>query len=101
MVTTPVEALAEVGRVWISWGGEWGGNRDPVHFQLPGAPSQGLLAQLKHSRSTPTLYDYLVTASGFTSWVGALFELGIIASSESEAIRIARVLHIDPYGRVF
>jgi len=26
--------LAWLGSVWESWGGRWGGQRDPVHFQL-------------------------------------------------------------------
>src|SRR5216684_7351057 len=47
MLVTPVDYLQDLGALWISWGGEWGGNRDPVHFQLPGAPSQELLAQTK------------------------------------------------------
>ena len=25
--------LAWLGEVWTSWGGQWGGARDPVHFQ--------------------------------------------------------------------
>lgn len=25
--------LAYLGAVWTSWGGKWGGERDPVHFQ--------------------------------------------------------------------
>lgn len=25
--------LNYLGRVWESWGGRWGGERDPVHFQ--------------------------------------------------------------------
>ncbi len=25
--------LNYLGRVWTSWGGRWGGERDPVHFQ--------------------------------------------------------------------
>lgn len=25
--------LAYLGSVWESWGGRWGGQRDPVHFQ--------------------------------------------------------------------
>jgi len=25
--------LAYLGAVWTSWGGRWGGERDPVHFQ--------------------------------------------------------------------
>jgi hypothetical protein len=27
----------DVGSVWRSWGGDWGGSRDPVHFELPGS----------------------------------------------------------------
>lgn len=35
LVTEPydVEALRDLGSVWESWGGEWGGDKDPVHFQ--------------------------------------------------------------------
>jgi hypothetical protein len=36
MVVTPWEALADVGSTWELWGGIWGGNTDPVHFQYPG-----------------------------------------------------------------
>jgi len=27
--------LAALGQLWRSWGGVWGGDRDPVHFQPP------------------------------------------------------------------
>jgi len=27
--------LAYLGAIWRSWGGIWGGKRDPVHFQPP------------------------------------------------------------------
>src|SRR5882672_5300486 len=36
MVVTPWEALADVGYTWQTWGGVWGGDRDPVHFEYPG-----------------------------------------------------------------
>lgn len=26
-------ALSRAGRIWESWGGTWGGERDPIHFQ--------------------------------------------------------------------
>src|SRR5918996_4892569 len=32
MIGTASE-LAYAGRIWRSWGGGWGGERDPVHFQ--------------------------------------------------------------------
>lgn len=46
MVTSPMEALSEVGAYWEEIGGVWGGrNRDPIHFEFPGfvapAPSTG------------------------------------------------------------
>jgi hypothetical protein len=37
LVITPMEWLSDLGQVWESWGGTWGGARDPVHFELPGA----------------------------------------------------------------
>jgi len=28
--------LQYLGQLWTSWGGRYGGGRDPVHFQIPG-----------------------------------------------------------------
>lgn len=36
LVVTPMDALADVGYTWKSWGGGWG-ESDAVHFELPGA----------------------------------------------------------------
>jgi hypothetical protein len=36
LVVTPWADLADVGATWESWGGVWGGEKDPVHFQYPG-----------------------------------------------------------------
>ena len=37
VVTSPLEALDELGAVWEEWGGIWGGRfNDPVHFEFPG-----------------------------------------------------------------
>lgn len=31
--------LADLGKVWVSWGGVWGGAfHDPIHFEYPGWP---------------------------------------------------------------
>lgn len=32
MISSAAE-LARLGRIWQSWGGIWGGARDPIHFQ--------------------------------------------------------------------
>jgi len=38
MVVSPEKYQFAVGRAWEKlWGGKWGGAKDPVHFELPGA----------------------------------------------------------------
>ncbi|SRR5216684_2965849 len=66
MLVTPVDYLQDLGALWISWGGEWGGNRDPVHFQLPGAPSPELLEQTKGAARSG------ITAQGAVDFVAGL-----------------------------
>lgn len=39
MVVSPFESLEDVGYTWESWGGEWGGADDPIHFQIPNSRS--------------------------------------------------------------
>lgn len=36
-VVAPADYQSDVGALWQSWGGVWGGRRDRVHFELPGA----------------------------------------------------------------
>lgn len=33
-MVAPIEELRRLGRLWESWGGLWGGESDPIHFQL-------------------------------------------------------------------
>lgn len=40
MVVEGTTNQADVGTVWRSWGGIYGGEEDPVHFQFPGFNSQ-------------------------------------------------------------
>lgn len=45
MVVTPMDYLADLGDLWESWGGTWGGNwrnADPIHFELKGASQEAL-----------------------------------------------------------
>jgi LAS superfamily LD-carboxypeptidase LdcB len=30
----PRQQLENAGRVWQSWGGTWGGQADPIHFEV-------------------------------------------------------------------
>ena len=39
-LVSPYEYQSDVGDVWVSWGGEWGGAGDMVHFELPGASAR-------------------------------------------------------------
>jgi len=40
-VVSPVEYQVAVGKAWEQlWGGKWGGSKDPVHFELPGASQE-------------------------------------------------------------
>lgn len=93
----------EVGPYWEDLGGVWGGSAairghryDPVHFEYP-----GFVPPARSPEESPSLWDYAMTAMDMTSLVSLLLELGYVVASESEAERIARMLHIDPHGRVF
>ena len=36
VVVTPLAALNDLGLLWESWGGRWGGRfKDPIHFEAP------------------------------------------------------------------
>lgn len=51
-IVSPDAYQADVGRAWENlWGGHWGGARDPVHFELPGASK--LAWQLGESGAQP------------------------------------------------
>jgi hypothetical protein len=43
-LVTPSEYQRDVGLTWVSWGGEWGGSADVVHFELPGASARAIAA---------------------------------------------------------
>lgn len=52
LVVSPMWRLSDVGALWESWGGYWGGRQaDPVHFQYPGFHE--FLASQAHQVSLP------------------------------------------------
>src|SRR5260370_13458351 len=69
LVVTPMEALADVGYTWKSWGGGWDG-RDTVHFEIPGASERARRkAPLIPGGAFYKLADFL---SGFLPGIGSL-----------------------------
>lgn len=48
MIVSPYEALTDIGPIWEQWGGTWGGARDPVHFELPGASASHRISPRTH-----------------------------------------------------
>jgi hypothetical protein len=92
LVVDTADNLHDLGSVWNSWGGIWSA-ADEVHFQYPGFSVP--------KPEAPSLWDYAMEALDFTSLVSLLVELGYVVTSRAEAERIARLLHIDPYGHVF
>ncbi len=96
-IVSPVEYQEAVGRAWEqNWGGKWGGRRDPVHFELPGASQIAWqLGEQAGTASAPV--DTLgakatsVIAQAFDLYVGSsvagLLQL-FPALSENEALQV-------------
>jgi hypothetical protein len=55
-VVTPNDYQPDVGATWQSWGGVWGGKKDVVHFELPGAGARAL-ARYQEEQQSPWWYD--------------------------------------------
>lgn len=67
MITSPFESLGDVGATWEDWGGEWGGGRDPIHFQIPDA--RGYILDHLHADGIATAVDFAI---GFLPVIGQL-----------------------------
>ncbi len=67
LVVTPFEALRDVGATWESWGGAYGGaNRDPVHFELPGASAEARRIGLtEYAYQDPVRIPAVIQAADF------------------------------------
>jgi hypothetical protein len=79
-VVTPENYQSRVGSAWETyWGGKWGGRRDPVHFELPGASEQAWQlgeSQAQATRQPPqegdAFYKLADFLSGFVPYLGTL-----------------------------
>lgn len=72
VIVTPYEYLGELGRVWQEMGGTWGGSRDPIHFELPGA-------SLAH-RITPSSHTVAEAADFVLSFAPYIGQVELIAT---------------------
>lgn len=61
MIVSYAEWLNELGQVWTSWGGVWGGAfSDPIHFEFPGFPKQP---------PHPKFWDTVERVAGYASFI--------------------------------
>jgi hypothetical protein len=96
-IVSPVEYQVAVGRAWErDWGGKWGGSKDPVHFELPGA-SQEAWRLGEAAATVPAVGDTLgAKATNVVIQAIDLFEGSSIAGllqlfpslSENEALQV-------------
>lgn len=82
MVVSPGEYQQTVGGWWVTyWGGDYGGEKDPVHFELPGAGAaawslgeQGAAAPVASSKVESALDVVASLAPGSPWWLGFIPE---------------------------
>lgn len=89
MVVTPMDALADVGYTWQTWGGGWGPG-DAVHFELPGATASHVNDRLDAGPQIgATATSYITQATDFYlgSNVAGLLRM-IPGLKESEALKV-------------
>jgi D-alanyl-D-alanine carboxypeptidase len=72
LIVVPYEALEDLGSLWTSWGGTWGGAGDPVHFELPGASAS--------HRIGPSTHTLAEAADFVLSFVPGIGEVELVAS---------------------
>src|SRR6267142_1357105 len=95
LIVEPSSLQSAVGKAWENyWGGKWGGNRDPVHFELPGASQEAW--RLGELASTPTGDTLGAKATNIVIQAIDLFEGSSVAGllqlfpslSENEALQV-------------
>lgn len=61
MIVAYADWLPQLGQLWQSWGGVWGGAfNDPIHFEYPGFPKQA---------PHPKFWDTVEKVSNYASFV--------------------------------
>ncbi len=83
-VVAPAEYQDAVGQTWVSWGGEWGGAADVVHFELPGASARAAARGRDGAGDVPWYVD-IASSLPFGLGVGLLFDfLGIPTAARKD-----------------
>lgn len=97
VLVTPYAYLADLGALWTSWGGSWGAQSDPVHFELPGASerAKSLGSPAFERYGFGTAFDFI---AGFIPGVGAAEIFGTVLSafpdfSESQVLDLMSSPH--------
>src|SRR5713226_6699652 len=88
MVVSPMEALADVGYTWQTWGGGWGPG-DAVHFELPGATARAK-ATIRAEVNEIPWYESLASGLPIALWPSIVFELLGIPSEARKDINPAQ-----------
>ena len=65
LIVSPMDGLSDVGALWREWGGVWGAQRDPVHFELPGAGAAARQLAMEEPESRGVLAGAIDFAAGF------------------------------------
>jgi hypothetical protein len=78
LVVVGAENQNDLGQVWESWGGKWGGRaHDPIHFEYPGflVPQPSIVSQVGIGLATPLPVSAGVTLAQAAAEHPALAEL--------------------------
>lgn len=81
MVVSPMEALADVGYTWQTWGGGWNPG-DAIHFELPGASSR---AQAAGRRSDNPVSNAAQAFADLPWYAQIALPVGVTTESSNEA----------------
>lgn len=83
------ENQADLGQVWEAWGGVWGGQRDPVHFEYPGFKATVIARETRVPVEGGVFYVLADFLSGFVPYLGvaqlADFLYRLLGGDETEA----------------
>ena len=91
MVVSPMEALADVGALWKSWGGGWNG-KDAVHFELPGSSEW---ARSQGGGGDPALQETSIGGDILNLFIGFIPVIGEVQMTADLATLFPSLSHND------